>query len=92
MKPVAISPAGIKMLQNYLLLESGQQPQGRYPDFYSTRLVDVLVRGEPARGMLLGAGDGGAKAVATRLQKDGLAVLRRPCRNSKADGEPELRK
>ncbi|MBK3780002.1 hypothetical protein G3A43_07015 [Paraburkholderia aspalathi] len=76
MKPIAISPAGVKMLQNYLQLEAGLKPQGRYPDFYSTILVDVQVSGQPAKGMLLGAGDGGAKATATRLEKDGLAILR----------------
>jgi hypothetical protein len=76
MKSNAISAAGIRMLRNYLQLEAGQKPQGRYPDFYSTRLVDVVIDGRPAKGMLLGEGDGGAKSAALRLQKEGLAILR----------------
>jgi hypothetical protein len=64
------------MLQNYLDLEAGKKPEGRWPNIYSIRMVDVLVDGEPARGMILGGGDGGAKAAAKRLEADGFARVR----------------
>lgn len=73
---VAVTTAGRKMLRNYLELEAGHKPEGRWPDVYSTRMIDVLLNGVPAKGMVLQAGDGGAKATARRLEKDGLATVR----------------
>ena len=76
MKAVNLTAAGQRMLKNFLDLEAGRKPEGRWPAFYSTRLVDVLVAGEPSKGMVLPAGDGGAKATAKKLEKDGLAIVR----------------
>lgn len=76
-KSESITPAGERMLRNYLDLEAGRSPvEFRRADGYSTRMVDVLVNGTPARGMVLARGDGGAKAAARRLEKDGLAIVR----------------
>lgn len=71
-----LTQAGKKMLKNYLDLEAGKQPEGRWPDFYSKKLTDVFVGDYPAKAMILSPGDGGAKAVAERLEKDGLAIVR----------------
>jgi hypothetical protein len=76
MEPSKLTPAGRKMLKNFLELEAGIKPAGRWPDFYSLNMVDVLVNGVPTRGMVLPAGDGGAKATAKRLEKDGFAIVR----------------
>lgn len=76
MTSLSVTPAGIKMLKNYLELEAGRTPEGRWPAFYSTRMVDVMVAGKPAKGMLLSAGDGGAKATAKRLERAGLVHVR----------------
>jgi len=73
---VPLTDAGRRLLQNYLQLEAGQRPEGRWPEVFSTRMVDVLVGGMSARAMVLPAGDGGARAAAKRLEKDGYAIVR----------------
>ena len=76
MKPPTVSDAGRRMLQNYLDLEAGRNVEGRWPEVFGRYLVDVEVGGQKTKALVLGGGDGGAKAAAMKLQSAGLAIVR----------------